>query len=74
MRFRAYLLLWLVLWLAILAPVVLARDYYVAPTGSDDFDQFHVRVDHRFSDRDLVFGRISRGRNDHHLNITPMLP
>jgi hypothetical protein len=33
-----------------------------------------VRIDHRFSDRDLVFGRITRGTNDHELNITPMLP
>src|SRR5262245_12602860 len=33
-----------------------------------------VRVDHRFSDRDLVFARFTRGTNDHLLNITPMLP
>jgi hypothetical protein len=37
-------------------------------------DTTSVRIDHRFSDKDLIFGRISRGRNDHHLNITPMLP
>ena len=33
-----------------------------------------IRIDHRFSDRDLVFGRLTRGTNDHELNITPMLP
>src|SRR5262245_33188329 len=33
-----------------------------------------VRIDHRFSDKDLVFGRVTYGTNDHELNITPMLP
>ena len=37
-------------------------------------DTTSIRIDHRFSDKDLIFGRFSRGRNDHHLNITPMLP
>ena len=34
-------------------------------------DTTSVRIDHRFSDKDLIFGRITRGRNDHHLNVTP---
>src|SRR5439155_6194837 len=33
-----------------------------------------VRIDHRFSDKHLVFGRVTVGTNDHELNITPMLP
>jgi hypothetical protein len=33
-----------------------------------------LRIDHRFSDKDLIFGRFSYGTNDHELNITPMLP
>jgi len=36
-------------------------------------DTTTLRIDHRFSDKDLIFGRVTRGRNDHHLNITPML-
>ena len=32
-----------------------------------------VRIDHRFSEKDLIFGRFTRGTNDHELNITPML-
>jgi hypothetical protein len=33
-----------------------------------------VRIDHRFSEKDLVFARVTYGTNDHELNITPMLP
>jgi len=36
-------------------------------------DTTTVRIDHRFSDKDLIFGRFTRGRNDHQLGITPML-
>src|SRR6185369_6194852 len=32
-----------------------------------------VRIDHRFNDANLIFGRFTRGTNDHLLNITPML-
>jgi hypothetical protein len=32
------------------------------------------RIDHRFSERDLLFARVTRGVTDHDLNITPMLP
>ncbi len=32
-----------------------------------------IRFDHRISDKDLVFVRVTRGTNDHDLNITPML-
>ena len=37
-------------------------------------DTATLRLDHRFSSNDLIFGRFTRGRNDHLLNITPMLP
>jgi hypothetical protein len=30
-----------------------------APPSTDDFDQFHVRVDHQFSSTDTIFGRYS---------------
>ncbi len=43
----------------------------VATPSTQDTTTF--RLDHRFSDKDLVFGRITRGRNDHLLNITPLL-
>ncbi|MDQ1471937.1 MAG: hypothetical protein QOJ99_3417, partial [Bryobacterales bacterium] len=33
--------------------------YTSSPTKSDDFDQFTVRVDHRFSDQHTLFGRYS---------------
>ncbi len=33
--------------------------YTSSPTKSDDFDQFTVRVDHRFSDSHSLFGRYS---------------
>jgi hypothetical protein len=32
------------------------------------------RIDHSFSQKDLLFGRVTRGTLDHELNITPMLP
>ena len=35
---------------------------------------YSVRIDHRFSSRDLVFGRFSYGQNDHWLGNTVMLP
>lgn len=34
-------------------------NYVGAPSAINDFDQFHVRVDHRFSDKNTIFGRIS---------------
>ena len=34
-------------------------NYVGAPSASNDFDQCHARVDHRFSDRNTIFGRIS---------------
>jgi Carboxypeptidase regulatory-like domain len=33
-----------------------------------------VRLDHRFSDKDLVYGRITYGTNDHWLGNTVLLP
>ncbi len=33
-----------------------------------------IRIDHRFSDKDLIFGRFTYGTNDHWLGTTVMLP
>jgi len=33
-----------------------------------------IRIDHRFSEKDLVFGRFTYGTNDHWLGTTVMLP
>src|SRR5256886_8544091 len=33
-----------------------------------------VRIDHRFSDKDLVYGRLTYGTNDHWLGNSVMLP
>jgi hypothetical protein len=33
--------------------------YTSSPTKTDDFDQFTIRVDHRFNDRNNLFGRYS---------------
>jgi hypothetical protein len=33
-----------------------------------------IRIDHRFSDRDNLFGRLTLGTNDHWLGTTVMLP
>lgn len=35
-------------------------NYTGNPETFDDFDQYHIRIDHRFSDRDSIFGRYSR--------------
>jgi len=35
---------------------------------------YSIRIDHRFSSKDLVFGRFSYGQNDHWLGNTVMLP
>ncbi len=34
-------------------------NYTGNPETFDDFNQYHVRIDHRFSDRDSIFGRYS---------------
>jgi hypothetical protein len=36
-----------------------ARNYVRIAPGRDDYDQFHVRVDHRFSERQWIMGRLS---------------
>ena len=33
-----------------------------------------IRIDHRISDKDLIFGRFTYGTNDHWLGTTVMLP
>ena len=33
-----------------------------------------IRIDHRFSEKDLIFGRFTYGTNDHWLGTTVMLP
>ena len=33
-----------------------------------------IRIDHRITDRDLIFGRLTLGTNDHWLGTTVMLP
>jgi hypothetical protein len=33
-----------------------------------------IRIDHRFSDKDQIFGRFTYGQNDHWLGTTVMLP
>jgi hypothetical protein len=35
-----------------------------SPTKTDDFDQFTVRVDHRFNDRNTLFGRYSYSKEN----------
>lgn len=45
----------------------LSQNYNQLQSGGLNQDQFDVRVDHRFSDRDLFFGRVSRDRQS---NIT----
>ncbi|MGH9659095.1 MAG: hypothetical protein ACRD96_11165, partial [Bryobacteraceae bacterium] len=35
---------------------------------------YSVRIDHRFSDKDLIYGRFSYGQNDHWLGNTVLLP
>jgi hypothetical protein len=34
-------------------------NYVGAPSASDDFDQFHARIDHHFSEQNTIFGRLS---------------
>ena len=34
-------------------------NYEGAPSSNDDFDQYHIRIDHRFSSSDAIFGRYS---------------
>ncbi len=36
-----------------------AKNYTATPKLAQQFDQFTVRVDHRISDKDIVFGRVS---------------
>lgn len=36
-----------------------ANNYFRAPSNSDDTDLYDFRVDHNFSDRDRIFGRMS---------------
>ncbi|MDX2180439.1 MAG: TonB-dependent receptor [Bryobacteraceae bacterium] len=38
----------------------LPNNYFNAPSNSDDADQFDIRLDHYFSDRQKIFGRYSR--------------
>ena len=54
-------------------PAARPQPYPACATPSTQ-DTLSIRVDHRFSDKDLIFGRVTRGRNDHHLNVVPMLP
>ena len=43
----------------------LAQGNYTGnPSTLDDFDQYHIRIDHRFSDSDSMFGRYSRSTWD----------
>jgi len=35
---------------------------------------YNIRIDHRFSDKDLVYGRFTYGQNDHWLGNTVLLP
>src|SRR6185437_7456554 len=36
-----------------------ANNYLTNPSSPDDTDQFDVRMDHKISDRDSIFGRVS---------------
>jgi hypothetical protein len=38
--------------------------YTSSPTKTDDFDQFTIRVDHHFSDRNSLFGRYSYSKEN----------
>jgi outer membrane receptor protein involved in Fe transport len=43
----------------------LAQGNYTGnPATLDDFDQYHIKIDHRFSDNDSMFGRFSRSTWD----------
>lgn len=43
----------------------LAQGNYTGnPETLDDFDQYHIKIDHRFSDRDSMFGRFSKSTWD----------
>ena len=53
---------------------LLAPNLIIPVRNPSKQDTTSIRIDHSFSSRDLIFGRFSRGRNDHHLNLTPMLP
>jgi hypothetical protein len=44
-----------------------ANNYLTNPSSPDDTDQFDVRMDHKISDRDSIFGRVSFSNR----NLTP---
>ncbi len=48
---------------------------WIGPTGiPNEQNTYSLRLDHRFSDKDLVYGRFTYGQNDHWLGNSVMLP
>jgi hypothetical protein len=48
---------------------------WIGPTGRPNTQNvYSIRIDHRFSANDLVFGRFSYGQNDHWLGNSLLLP
>lgn len=41
-----------------------ANNFITAPAFKNDFDQYNIRVDHRFNDHDSIFGRYTAGTTD----------